>query len=248
MNNPTGNANPEHSIPSVGDHADEQDFNAGDSSVATEEGSDEEEPITMNISEENTQQNTPQELKPSSTHEWTMSLDREARKPYRFSFRPDEDGPATHNFPLQNVDLVPPRKRRKTEPNYSSNQNQETTTDKISPVRNYGQEKTPLSSPVRRQPFTFVTRMQIPNTDVIRQEHIDINSIIPLAEFIRILRTVHGMSGAQQIGYLDVGFPERHIHIAAAGEDGEWKWGLVLGIIHLSGISERTATVDLIMT
>lgn len=110
-------------------------------------------------------------------------------------------------------------------------------------------EKAPTASTTSstlRQPVTFLTRLQIPNTDVVRHEFIDTVGIVTLADFMQMLRESNGMPLGQHIRSFEVDIGGRTVDIEVDDPESEWEWGLVLGILHFSGVPDgQKAYVDI---
>lgn len=128
---------------------------------------------------------------------------------------PTNPSPATKSQP----DKIPAKKRRKTDP----------------------------SAPAfaLQRSFTFLTRLQIPDTDVVRHEFVDTVGIVTLASFTKLLRICNGMLPEQRIKGFEVEIGGRTVDVDMDDPGREWEWGLVLGILHFSGVPEgQKAYVD----
>lgn len=92
---------------------------------------------------------------------------------------------------------------------------------------------------------TFLTRLQIPDTDVVRHEFVDTVGIVTLASFTKLLRMCNGMLPEQRIKGFEVEIGGRTVDVDMDDPGREWEWGLVLGILHFSGVPEgQKAYVD----
>lgn len=128
---------------------------------------------------------------------------------------------------------LPTKKRRKTDPT--------TPFDKYAPTAS-----TASSSSVLNQPVTFLTRLQIPNTDVVRHEFVDTVGIVTLADFLQMLRESNGMLPGQYISSFEVEIGGRTVDVEVDDPESDWEWGLVLGILHFSGVPDgQRAYVDI---
>lgn len=158
-----------------------------------------------------------------------------------------------HKLALQDL---PVKKRRKVELSHHK-QNQMAGTTKTSPRSNRStlrawkksisaeRAASPLT-PITHRPVTFMTNLQIPNTDVVRHEYIYTTGAAALPNFIELARSTYGILPDQVIKSLEVYIDGRKINISVDDEEKEWEWGLVLGIIHFSGIPEdEIASVDI---
>lgn len=127
---------------------------------------------------------------------------------------------------------MPAKKRRKTDPT--------TPSDKNAPTASIA------SSSVPNRPVTFLTRLQIPNTDVVRHEFVDTVGVVTLADFMEMLRESNGMLPGQYIRSVEVEIGGRTVDIEVDDPESEWEWGLVLGILHFSGVPDgQKAYVDI---
>lgn len=123
--------------------------------------------------------------------------------------------------------IMPVKKRRKTNP--------------IAPVG----EGAPATL---SRSVTFLTRMQIPHTDIVRHEFVDTVGIVTLADFTDMLRTSNGILPEQHIMGFEVEIGGRTVDIDVEDPESEWEWGLVLGILHFSGVPDgQKAYVDIRM-
>lgn len=100
--------------------------------------------------------------------------------------------------------------------------------------------KTDLSTPAGMldRTVTFLTRLQIPDTDVVRHEFVDTAGIVTLKSFIKLLRKSNGMLPQQRIKEFEVDIAGRTVDVHVDDPECEWEWGLVLGILHFSGVPE----------
>lgn len=128
--------------------------------------------------------------------------------------------PSNHTPQQQPTQSMPAKKRRKTE---------------ASPPEENGAATATLA-PAR--PFTFMTRLKLPHTDVVRHEFIDTTGIVTLPDFTMLLRESNGMLPDQHIKGFEVEIGDRTIDIDTGDPEGEWDWGLVLGILHFSGLPD----------
>lgn len=127
---------------------------------------------------------------------------------------------------------LPTKKRRKTDPT--------TPFDKDAPTASTA------SSSVLNQSVTFLTRLQIPNTDVVRHEFVDTVGIVTLADFLQMLRKSNGMLAGQYISSFEVEIGGRTVDVEVDDPESDWEWGLVLGILHFSGVPDgQKAYVDI---
>lgn len=85
---------------------------------------------------------------------------------------------------------------------------------------------------------TFLTRLQIPDTDVVRHEFVDTAGIFTLNSFIKLLRKSNGMLPQQRINGFEVEIAGRTVDVNVDDPEREWEWGLVLGILHFSGVPD----------
>lgn len=107
---------------------------------------------------------------------------------------------------------MPAKKRRKTDP--------------------------PIPACMLNRTVTFLTRLQIPNTDAVRHEFVDTIGIVTLKTFIKLLRKSNDMLLQQRIKGFEVEIAGRTVDVNLDDPEREWEWGLVLGILHISGMPE----------